>query len=88
MLLDKMIKRFFEVALVAFTCVAIFSTMSMVSADNVSLAEAKIIDDSGDITSAVSDVVWYQIDDAMVPVEFVEFPPMHISVSTNTLYNE
>ena len=84
--IDKTIRSLFEVSLVAFACVAILSTMSMITVnDNFNTAEASIMD-STNVQIPGERIEWRQINDVMVPVEFVEFPPMHISIDPNTLY--
>lgn len=83
--LDKIVRGFFEASVVAFALVAILSTMSAVSvADEDMVASASVVDSA--VITPTSEIEWYQIDDVMVPVEFVEFPPYHISARPNMLY--
>jgi len=85
LILDKIVRGFFEASVVAFALVAILSTVSAVSiADEDMVTDVSIVDSAVPLPS--SEIEWYQIDDVMVPVEFVEFPPFHISARPNMLY--
>ena len=85
LILDKIVRGFFEASVVAFALVAILSTVSAVSVADEDMVAAASITDSA-ITAPTSEIEWYQVDDVMVPVEFVEFPPFHISARPNMLY--
>jgi len=85
LILDKIIRGFFEASIVAFALVAILSTVSAVSVANEDMAIAASVTDSA-VIGPTSEIEWYQVDDVMVPVEFVEFPPFHISARPNMLY--
>ena len=90
--LDKTIRVFFEASIVAFATVAILSTTSIVDFSNKTSVIHQI--SSGEIENETpvefgSEIEWHQIEDKMVPVEFIEFPPLHVSVgTTNMLYND
>jgi hypothetical protein len=86
LILDKVIRGFFEASVVAFALVAILSTVSAVTiSDEEDMFVDASITDNAD-ASPTSEIVWRQIDDVMVPVELVEFPPFYISARPNMLY--
>lgn len=84
--LDNIIRGLFEAAVITFAFVTILSTASIITVDEEwNVAEASVIDSA---VYTPDSVEWYQINDVMVPVEFIEFPPLHISGGSNLLYNE
>ena len=85
--LDKTIHTFFETSIIIFASIAIFSTVSVVSfSDDPSTPRASMLDMEESVPADNTQIEWLQIDDKMVPVEFLEFPPMYVSVNANTLY--
>lgn len=85
LILDKIVRGFFEASVVAFALIAILSTVSIVTISNEGMVAKASITDST-VISPAPEIEWHQIDDVMVPVEFVEFPPFYISARPNMLY--
>jgi len=87
LILDKIIRGFFEASVIAFALIAILSTVSAVTIpdeDHDMYVDASIVNNAD--APVTSEIVWRQINDVMVPVELVEFPPFYISARPNMLY--